>query len=347
MRSGTMTNPEMQDPISNATSLGSWIAVLVETVDSMGVDSGPLLMRAGLDPQRLTSPDTRFPVPQVLEMWDLAIEATGDPLIGLAVARRVKPTTFHALGYALMACSSLREMLHWIMRYSKLVSEGGEISLTFEQDVCFIELQALTPLHRHVAAVDALMYTIVRACRLLLGPEVQPKEIWLRRSPPGDLAPFERAFQATLCFGKTANRIVFDASVLDRPALLANPELARVSESLAAAYLARLDREDICNRVRRLLIEMLPQGEPSQASVAQALAMSERSLQRSIADAGASFRGLLDQTRREQACMLLRADQYAINTVAHMLGFVEMSSFTRAFRRWMGCSPSEWRARRG
>lgn len=237
-------------------------------------------------------------------------------------------------------------MLHWIRRYSELVSEGGEISLTFEQDVCFIELQALTPLHQHAAPVDALTYTIVHASRLLLDPEVQPKEIWLRRSPLDDLAPFERAFRSPLRFETATNRIVFDALVLDRPALLAKLELARVSEPLAAAYLARLDQDDFCNRVRRLLIEMLPRNEPSQDRVAQALAMSERSLQRHIADAGTGFRGLLDQTRIEQACMMLRTDHHAINAVAHMLGFVETSSSTRAFRRWMGCSPSEWRTRK-
>ena len=246
----------MQDNIANATSLGSWIAVLAETVDSLGGDARSLLAEVGIDPKRLGDPNARFPVPQVLELWDLAIEATGDPLIGLVVARHVRPTSFHALGYALMACSSLREMLHWIMRYSKLVSEGGDISLTFEQDVCFIELRALTPLHRHAAAVDALMYTIVRACRLLMGPDVKPKEVWLRRPAPDQLEPFERAFRSPLRFDETSNRIIFDSSVLDRPSLLANPELARASESLAANYLARLDQGDICNRVRRLLIEI-------------------------------------------------------------------------------------------
>jgi AraC-like DNA-binding protein len=326
-----------------ATVLGSWIAVLAETVASMGIDATSLLHRAGIDPQQLMLPDARFPVSQAHAAWSLAIEATGDPLIGLAVARRVKPTSFHALGYALMSCASLREMLGCLIRYGKLVSEGGNLSLCMEQAYCAVDVHASTPLEKHAAEVDALMYTIVRACRLCLGPDALPREVWLRRQAPPDRAPFELAFKAPLRFAAPTNRLLFDARLLDRPSLGGHPELARISEGLAASYLARLDRDDICNLVRHTLTEMLPRGEPSQRKVARALAISERGLQRRIAEAGTSFRELLNQTRCEQACMLLQSDQYAISTIAHMLGFSEISSFTRAFKRWKGCSPSDWR----
>lgn len=340
-----MTRSTNASTPASATALGSWIAVLAGTIDSMGVDSRVLLDAAGINAAQLKDPNARFPVRQTSRLWDLAIAATGEPLIGLLVAQRIKPTTFHALGYALMACSSLREMLHWLMRYAKVVSEAGEISLTFEQDTCHIDLTIAPGSQGHPAAVDALMYAIVRTCRLLLGSDVQVLEVWLQRAEPDDVQAFARAFRAPLCFGAPSNRIVFDSAVLDQPSLLANPDLARASEAVAADYLARLNQEDVCNRVRLVLVGLLPEGEPAQAKVAQALAMSERSLQRRLADAGTSFRELLNATRREQACMLLRSDAHSISEIAYLLGFGELSNFTRAFRRWMDCSPTEWRNR--
>lgn len=330
----------------NATSLGSWIAVLAETIDSLGADARTLLRDAGMDPDRLQDPDARFPVSQALALWELAIAATGEPALGLVVAKRIKPTSFHALGYALMACGSLREMLLWLVRYSRLVSEAGEVRLTIEPQTCHIELHAAGLQSGQFAAIDALMYTIVRSCRLLLAPEVQASFVWMQRPEPADTAPYTKAFRTPMRFAAPANRIEFDAALLDRPSLQANAQLARISEGIAASYLARLNQEDVCNRIRQVLVALMPRGEPSQRQVAQALAMSERSLQRRVADAGSSFRELLNETRREQACMLLRSEQHSVTEIAYMLGFSELSNFTRAFRRWMGCSPSEWRANR-
>ena len=128
-----------------------------------------------------------------------------------------------------------------------------------------------------------------------------------------------------------------------RPLEGANAELARINEGLAAQQLARLDQADLPARLRALLIERLPDGEPTAAELAAALHLSLRSLQRKLAERGLRYENLLDDTRRELALAQLREARIALNEIAFLLGFSDASSFSRAFRRWTGLSPTAWR----
>ncbi len=136
------------------------------------------------------------------------------------------------------------------------------------------------------------------------------------------------------------------ASVLCRPEDLArplptsNPDIALANERVALEYLERLDRNDIVAQVRRRILELLPSGPPTQTEIARALALSPRTLHRRLAELKTSFAGLLDDTRRELAGGYLQRADYSIAEVAYLLGFAEVSSFNRAFRRWTGTAPS-------
>ena len=112
---------------------------------------------------------------------------------------------------------------------------------------------------------------------------------------------------------------------------------------LMTDYLARRDRGDVAAQVKSALIGRLPVGAPTQATIVCALGTSARTLHRRLADRGTSFEKLLDETRRELGTEYLRRNDYSVGEVAYLLGFAEASSFNRAFRRWTGKSPSEFR----
>ena len=92
------------------TSLASWTRALRKQLDALGLDSIALCQQAGLDPNLMDDPNARYPLSGTTRLWALAVQASGDPAIGLRVSRFVSPTTFHALGYALVASGSLREV---------------------------------------------------------------------------------------------------------------------------------------------------------------------------------------------------------------------------------------------
>ena len=120
------------------TSLASWTRALRKQLDALGLDSNALCLQAGLDPQLMDDPNARYPLSATTRLWELAVEVSGDPAIGLRVSRFVSPTTFHALGYALVASGSLREVFERIVRYHQVISDALELELTRGEDrYCF------------------------------------------------------------------------------------------------------------------------------------------------------------------------------------------------------------------
>ncbi|HEY3655584.1 MAG TPA: AraC family transcriptional regulator [Steroidobacteraceae bacterium] len=124
-----------------------------------------------------------------------------------------------------------------------------------------------------------------------------------------------------------------------------NPEVARQSDAISSRYLARIERYNIVARVREVLTQRLPGSEPSQEAVAEVLNVSARTLQRKLGDSGTTFKEIFDETRHAMALAYLGSPQHSVNEITHLLGFSCSSSFTRAFRRWTGLSPSDWRAK--
>ena len=116
------------------------------------------------------------------------------------------------------------------------------------------------------------------------------------------------------------------------------------SLELTRAYLARIERHNVEARVREALTRRLPISEPSQEHIAEMLNMSARTLQRKLGDSGTTFKEILDQTRHALALTYLRSPEYCLSDITHLLGFSCSSCFIRAFRRWTGVSPSDWRA---
>jgi AraC-like DNA-binding protein len=147
-----------------------------------------------------------------------------------------------------------------------------------------------------------------------------------------------------LQFGAAQTRLVFDCAAIERPLDGGNPELARHNDAIALEYLSQIERDNIQGRVREVLTRRLAHGEPSQEDVAELLNMSARTLQRKLCEVGATYKEILDETRRVLAMAYLSAPRHSVSDVTYLLGFSAGSSFTRAFRRWTGQSPSDWRA---
>lgn len=331
----------------SATALASSVRALCKTLTGRGIDPAPLLAEAGLDAPKRDDPGERYPLEKTTKLWRLAVAATGDEALGLAMAANVGPTSLHALGYALLASATLHEAIDRVIRYFRVVADVAELELQDAGDgyrfVMHIGDRGPQPAPE---AVEGFVYALLLFCRQRLErPALAPRELRLRRPPPAQPAPFLAAFGTQIAFGADENIMVFDREDLDQPLEGANPELARINDEVIERYLARHDRDDVINRVRAKLSELLPLGEPSQEKVAAALHTTPRNLQRKLAQEGTSYSEILADTRRKLAESYLDARRHSVSEVAFMLGFADLSAFTRAFRRWHGMAPSEWRDR--
>jgi AraC-like DNA-binding protein len=125
----------------------------------------------------------------------------------------------------------------------------------------------------------------------------------------------------------------------------ANTDLARVNEEIVASYLEQIEHGTVSKRVRTRLIEQLPSGHVSQESIASSLFMSTRTLQRKLQEENTSYKELLTETRHELAMRYMASSSSPVSEVAYLLGFSEVGNFTRAFKRWTGMAPTEFRSR--
>ena len=154
---------------------------------------------------------------------------------------------------------------------------------------------------------------------------------------------FNAFFGAPIEYEAPDNRLCFDLHLVNQPLLNSNPELARINDQAVIDYLARFDLSNITMKVRASIIEQLPRGTPNQKSIADALHVSLSSLQRKLKDEETTFKELLENTRRSLAMQYIREARRPLGELSYLLGFSEHSSFSRAFRRWTGTSPAEFR----
>jgi AraC-like DNA-binding protein len=317
------------------------VRVLVDALEAQGHDAMPLLQAAGLSAEALHDPTARYPIRNVSRMWELANQQMGDPAFGLRVPKYIRHTTFHALGYAVLASPTSGDALERIVRYCQVVTDSGMLKLESRGDELVLFVIPSFPHSRGgMAFRDSVMSIIVRAMRLLMGRSFNARKVTLNREPGRDLAPYERFFGCPVERGEQ-DTLHFEASLLQRPLPTGNPELARHNDAAVREYLARVETGTIVDRARAAIAEQTTR-DVSPDSVARKLGMSLRSLQRSLREHGTSYEDLLRDVRRELACAYLREGRYSVTEIAFVLGYDSLSAFARAFKRWTGKPPSEY-----
>ncbi len=325
--------------------LSSVMLLVHTTLVARGLDADAIVQAAGVDPAQLRDPELRIPLHAAKRLWIAAAHAADDdPCFGLDIARNIKPTTLHAVGFAWMASANLREAIARLIRYMRIINSVDDIVLREDARAAWlvwkIDGEPTLP-----STYDARLTTLMRLCRAIAGSGFVPLAVRLMQAPPpaGCMRQMREFFGVEPAYGADEYALALPIEALDGALPAGNASLALAAEKIAADYLDRHAKSDIVARVRRCLIEFLPSGGLSRAKVARRLAMSERTLQRRLGDAGETFAGLAENLRHELAKDYLRASQHSINEIAYLLGFAEVASFTRAFRRWTGQAPSNWR----
>lgn len=330
------------------STLAAWSATILRALEAQGVDAAAAARSAGIDPEALHDPDARVERAALTRLWSVAVAATGDPCFGLTVARFPLQTTFHALGYAVLASTTLREALERIIRYRRVIGDVIQFRLEESGDLCrFVIDVSSGPGLVPFEAVDAVVAVTVRQARLLFGRrDFRPLGVSLQRPEPPRSEAFERAYGAPVRFEQKLNFIEYASSDLERRLPAGNAELARQNDEVVVRYLARLQSPGLASRVEQVLLDALPSGEPSKQAIARTLAMSPRNLQRALAAEGTSFKKLRDAARLGLARSYLEEGRWPVTEIAFMLGFADTSAFSRAFKRWTGKSPQAYRDHR-
>lgn len=331
-----------------ATTLNTWAIAISRTLDARGLDSAGLFAQVGLDPQILRDPNGRYPVSKMAKLWRLAVETTGDPCFALKASAYVQPATFHSLGLAMMASQNLEDAMLRTARFSRIVSNAVDVVVEHtprgvKEVVRFLEGVPIVD-----EGIDLFMASTLKLGRMLTAVEHLPVEIRLCRGGNAEThAEFEKFFGCSVEFGAEENSLLIPHELMNLPLPMANPELARRNDRVVMEYLRSFDGAKISEKVRVELISRLPSGEPARGDIAGVFNMSEKTLQRRLRLEDTNYQAILDETRNELAKQYLGERQLSVCDVTFRLGFSDQSSFTRAFKRWTGVSPGEFRNAKG
>ena len=327
------------------TTLASAAAMLAEALEkNYQVDPEPIFREAGLDTARINVPGARFSYAGLQSLWQRAVEVTGDPALGVAVGQHLRPTTLHALGYAWFASATLAGALACLARYYRVITTAPVDIQTRNPasgvlDVGFQRMDEPP----HPAAIDCFYSAMLKLLRSATDGHFSPLRLTLQRPDPGRMDTYVEIFSAPVSFGNAENAMYLDPAELDKPLPGRNAELARASERIVERYLQSLDPARVASEVQQLLLRLLPSGKATQEEVAKQTFRSVSTLQRQLQNEGTSFRELRETTRRTLAERYLKDPEHSLGEIAFLLGFSDQSNFSRAFRRWTGMSPREFR----
>lgn len=339
-------------PPARARVVGAYAAAALGAVADAGVGSQALAQAIGWPGGAAPAPDEDWPVAAYLRLLAQGARLAGDPAFGLHVGQRMRLTTFATYGHVLLSCRTLGDAVLQTQRFEALAHDLGRSELVVEGGVGRYRWHSpwtAAPGQRHLA--ESVTAGIVTFGAWLARRPLPVHGVAFVHGPPDvDLqAEYRRLYGAPVSFGAPVTEARFDAALLDWPIPDADASLFPLLERHARQRLAERERAaaepSLLAEVRAVLVRRLAHDRARLADVAAALALTSRSLQRRLGQAGTSFQQLLDATRRELALHYLTDPALTLTEVAFLLGFREASSLSHAFRAWQGCSPQQWRER--
>lgn len=317
---------------------------MVLAADAAGSDVDDLLAEVGIGRGDLVNPEMRLPLPKVLALWDQIRDRVGNPVLQLEAPSHLPLGAYKVIEYLLDASTTVGEAIGRFARFYGLIADDFRVSLEpggGEQRMGFTMADG-----RPAAAifVDYTFAAVTSRMRVRTRPDLEVNRVELRRPRPVDPSPYESLFRAPVLFARSADLLCFSNEEWAAPTDRGDESLATLMEEHARILSERLSGtpKGMVADVRDVILATLPEN-PGAEEVAQKLHVSTRTLQRKLAEFGASFSQVSDEVRSELAKDYLSDRAVRISEVAFLLGFSEQSSFNRAFRRWTGQTPGRWR----
>ena len=313
-----------------------------EIARSLNVDPMQQLRLVGLDPRCLLQPDLKISIEAVAQLLDSSAREAGVEDFGLRMAESRKPSNLGPLAL-LWREPTLRSALKALQQFLHLHNQGLVLDIEESGGVAVLRLELVSVNHLFVRqSVELAVAVTHRMLKTLLGNHWHPSAICFRHCNALDDSRHQRLFGTTVQFNCLMDGIVCRTSDLDRALPSADPEMARYVQQ----YLNSI-REDsrtaLLEQVHQMIWMLLPTGRCSVEQVAAHLGRDRRTLHRQLTREGETFSSLLDQVRKELASRYLANPHHPLSEIAAVLGFSELSAFSRWFSRLFDCSPSSWR----
>ena len=323
-----------------------FVAAALERVKSRKMDFAALLRQVGLSPSLLQVPQARVSVKQYGELWRLIAVTLDDEFFGQD-ARRMKAGTFAMICHAVLNSTSLGHALERSLRYYALILDDISGKLVRRGNEAAIELHE-TNVPGRVFAHEVLLMLLHGVACWLVGRRIPVLRAQFSYPEPVHSAEYRLMYSTQLRFGAPHTALVFHASHLSLPIVQNERTLKEFLRSAPENILVKYKNgSSLTARIRRRLRQCLPGELPEFETLAAEINLTPVTLRRRLHDEGTSYQNIKDQLRRDLAISYLSHSERSAMDIGLELGFSERSAFHRAFKKWTGASPGEFRRRMG
>ena len=311
-------------------------------LSDLGIHPGDVLTLAGLPKDLFSRPDATLTPTEFFDLWRGLEQAASHLDLPLKLGEALSVEAFDAPVFASLCSKNLNEALGRLKEFKRLIGPMTlELSVAEESTSLSIRCYPVEgPIPRSLGLSEMVFFT--RLAQLGTRMMVYPQKIYLSELPQ-DLTTYEDYFHCPLELGEV-NRIVFSAQDANRPFLTENIGMWKFFEAGLKTRLSELDTQATTQqKVKSILMELLPSGKSSMEEAAAKLAVSKRTLQRRLSEEGTTFQNVLQTTREELAHHYLKHSPLTFGEISFLLAFKDVNSFTRAFNHWTGQTPGQAR----
>jgi len=319
------------------------IIALFDILKDHGVSVEALEKKTGINRRKMDDPDARITMRQFLNLWQIAVDVTGDPAIGLHLRKNYGKSYMHFVIMIALNSENLLGAVNSWAQYDRLICDTDRVELFEEKDHYVFTYAAAYPEYENRWIPEHHFSYAIEYARKISGEDINPVEVWYKHEDPGYKKEYEKIFRCPVYFGRSENMVRLTKKHMLLPILSPDPYLKTLLKKHADEFIKKYASDaSLKSRVQGYIIQKLHTGTVSAQSVSQAMNMERSTLHRHLKKEGAIFRNLLTQTRQELAKKHLIQGLTASQT-AYLLGFSEPSTFQRAFKRWYGQNPGEYR----
>lgn len=299
-----------------------------------------------IDIPSLENPDLRVPADNHYRLWEYAEQVTGNPGVGLQAGQVVDPERMGLVGYVFFNCDNLGQAVTQYVRLHRLINET--VTLSFEQvgELAILTWQPDAPTHYCRQDMDRTLAAALSRTRHFIQPSIHAEWAEIAHPQPAYAAEYEKLLGGPVQFGCPVTRLAFESRHLSHLIPHRNPYVYSAVLKQVNSVLARLQpKRSFGRKIRKLISMQMSTNRIDADSLAKQCHMSRQTLYRKLKKEGLGFHELVEQVRKDKALRYVAADQYALGEIAFLLGFSELSAFSRAFKRWTGIAPAQYRAR--
>lgn len=321
------------------------IRALLDSVERAGTPRAPLVEAAELDPHALSDLDHRVARAQVYRMCECALESTGDPALGLHWAERLPESAFSPISHLVMQSASLADALELLREYHWLLTDDLNFRMhehSGRVNMRFVPMTgASIAVQRFVAeVVITSLFKLLRAFRV----DSRVERVSFEFAAPAYAAEYLRILGPRVQFQQPFTGLVFERALLEAAAPLRDEAFHSSVRSFTEQRIVQLTQQaSYASRVRAALMQDGEIRRPSMQAVARELGVCERTLRRRLSDEGTSYEAVANDVYSAAAKTWLSDGRRSIKETAAALGFTDRRAFHRAFRRWTGTTPAQYR----